>query len=78
MSLLKAAWERWKRIALVIVDVQTAILLALVYWLVAGPMALGARLFGGLREFRSKDADSYWTEKPASPIDEKERLRFQF
>jgi hypothetical protein len=78
MKLLKAAWEGWKRVALVIVDVQTAILLALVYWLVAGPMAVTIRLFGGLREFRGTDAESYWAHKPASPIDDKERLRFQF
>ena len=54
MSILRKLWSLWKAFAHVLGKIQTTLLLAIVYHVTVGPIALIARLTGrdllGLRE----------------------------
>jgi uncharacterized membrane protein len=43
MALLRAAWERWKRIARIIGEFQSRVLLTVFYFVLLMPFALVAR-----------------------------------
>jgi len=60
---LRALWEGWKRIALKIAVVQTAILLFLLFSLVLGPMGLLMRLFRKDPMQAPRDPGSFWNPR---------------
>ncbi len=57
---LRALWEGWKRIALKIAVVQTAILLFLLFSVVVGPIGLLMRLFRSDPMLARREPGSFW------------------
>ncbi|PYN39880.1 MAG: hypothetical protein DMD95_23405 [Candidatus Rokuibacteriota bacterium] len=57
-------WSRWTLIARAIGDLQARLLLLIVYFLVAPPFAVGARLLRGRFGAVSHGGAGLWTERP--------------
>ncbi len=60
----RSAWERWKRFGRRVADVQAAIILLVVYFVVTMPFALGARLLRGPFGAVPPGSSGFWTERP--------------
>lgn len=66
---LHRLWERWKRIALWIGDKQAAVVYALLYVFVIGPVALVRKAVGAdPLQYRVRARASFWV--PRAPIPE--------
>lgn len=63
MTLLKRAWEGWKRLARKIGDFNARIILSLFYFLILGPFSILVRLSDPLHLRKKKRG---WTEKTVS------------
>jgi 4-amino-4-deoxy-L-arabinose transferase-like glycosyltransferase len=57
---LRALWEGWKRVAMKIAVVQTAILLFLLFSLILGPIGLLMKLFGKDPMHSPRETGSFW------------------
>jgi hypothetical protein len=78
MSLLHTLWARWSAFAHRLGQIQTTILLSIVYLIALGPISLIVRLRGhDLLGLRRSQISSYWA--PIPPISSDiERARRQF
>jgi hypothetical protein len=66
--LWRELWEAWKAYAERAGGYQAQVLLSLVYFLVLGPSALVARLFGTrLLDLDHRRRSSYWIERQTEP-----------
>jgi hypothetical protein len=76
MTLLRRAWEGWKRFGKKVGDLQARVLLTIFYFVILAPFGLGMRAADplGLRR-----AGSGWRPRPpAPPGDPLARARRQF
>jgi hypothetical protein len=65
MRIVRKLWAWWKAFAHVLGQIQTTILLSLVYLIAIGPIALVSRLIGrDLLGLRRSDNPSYWHPLP--------------
>jgi len=65
MTILRKLWDFWKAFGHMLGQVQTAILLSVIYHLTVGPLALGAKLARrDLLELRDTGAESFATPMP--------------
>ena len=63
-AILGWVWARWTLIARAIGDLQARLLLLIVYFVVAPPFAVGARLLGGRFGAVPHGGAGFWTERP--------------
>ena len=63
-AILGWVWARWTLIARAIGDLQARLLLLIVYFIVAPPFAVGARLLGGRFGAVPHGGAGFWTERP--------------
>jgi hypothetical protein len=61
VALLRAAWEWWKPVAHRIADVQAALILGFLYFVLLAPFAVGMKLGAHRRPSRSA---SRWVPRP--------------
>ena len=73
----KRLWERWKRIAKKIGDVQARIILTVIYFIIVGPFALVLRLAADPLSLK-KSAKQAWREKPEAKESALKRAMNQF
>ena len=73
---LGPVYRTWMALALAISRVTTPLFMALVYFGVLTPIALAMRVVGKRPLARSRDATTYWTERP--PSARRSDLRRQF
>ncbi len=64
VSLLKAAWARWKRFGRRVADVQAWVILLLVYFVVSAPFVLIARLVRGRFGAVPRGGSGFWSARP--------------
>ncbi|HEX7231907.1 MAG TPA: hypothetical protein VF452_16020 [Candidatus Binatia bacterium] len=73
----KRLWERWKRIAKKIGDVQARIILTVIYFIIVGPFALVLRLAADPLSLKNS-AKQAWREKPEPKESALKRAMNQF
>lgn len=61
---LNILWQRWKRIALFIGKVQTAIILSLIYYLIITPIGILTQI---LKLLTRQTPSSYWLKRKKGP-----------
>lgn len=74
---LALLWARWKVVARRIGDFQARLLLAIFYFVVLAPFALGVKLFSDPLALRATGG-SGWTERPVPDDDAGAQARRQF
>lgn len=65
---LAALWERWKRIAHVIGNVQARVLLSILYFILVGPFALLVRLTMDPLALRPLHRRTFWLSLPHKTV----------
>jgi hypothetical protein len=61
-SLLRAAWLRWKALAEAVGHFQARVLFGFLYFLVAGPFAIGLKLFSDPLQLKTDRVGSLWND----------------
>lgn len=59
-SRLRRAWETWKRFAFWLGDKQATLMYTLIYFAIAGPIALMRRPFADPLQWKARNNPSYW------------------
>lgn len=67
MAILKRLWAGWKRVAEKIAQVQTLILLTLLYLIVILPFGVVVSLFGDPLGLKRGRAESFWRPRETPP-----------
>ncbi|MBM3220267.1 MAG: hypothetical protein FJZ38_16605 [Candidatus Rokubacteria bacterium] len=67
MTLLRRAWEGWKRVGRKVGDVQARVLLTIFYFVILAPFGLGVRAADPLGLRRRGDG---WRVRPPAPSDD--------
>ena len=75
--MLRRLWERWKRVAHIIGNFQSRVLLTLFYSLILAPFAVGVRLLSDPLQLRRQNR-SHWLRREESPAHGRDGARRQF
>ena len=65
---LRAAWQRWKRIAETIGRFQARVLWGVLYFVLVAPFALGVKLFLDPLRIKKRSSPSWWLDKPRQTL----------
>jgi hypothetical protein len=65
---LRAAWQRWKRVAEKIGHFQARLVFGLLYFVVVAPFALGLKLFSDPLRIKKRPSPSWWHEHPRQTL----------
>ncbi len=73
MSILRAAWRRWKRIGQWLGDMVARVVLTVFYFTVYTPFGLGVRLWADPLDLAPRDPPHWRAREPGKPSLEKAR-----